>query len=621
MGHDVEAALAATGQLGLPVTFRDLTYSVKAKKGPLNILSGVNGYLEAGKMTALMGPSGSGKTTLMDILAGRKTGAGTINGQVLYGGNVVTKSALRNVCGYVEQFDTLVGEFTVWNMLMYTAELKLPRSMSKKEKKERCEDVIQKLGLTKCRDTMIGMALRRGISGGQAKRVNIALAMVTRPQVIFLDEPTSGLDVRMANDVCVLAKGLAKDGCTVVCTIHSPSGYAFEQFDNLLMLQSGGKVVYHGQVATAQEYFEGRGFRIPPGQAHSLPDWLVDITADAPLVDGAVAAKEDAGTAETSANEHATAWSASAKGVKALEDIDHAANRLLKSPVNLKDHFTPGPGQLYALITLLSYRMSAHYRSGEFLGPRFGDKIFSSLIILSLYWGIGNQMDAQGIQSTAALLFFICALCGYGAAAYVPSLTLERPLFYRERADGCYLSLTYYVSKFVEEAVIATLTAAVFSIVVFFGLSLQGNFFVFAFIYYLTAMCGICLAYAVAAVAPTMEAANALLPTYVTTCLYFGGLFITYNKIPPGWYWYSFTSFLRYSWGALMNNQFQGQATGRATFFADSDGMPKNVLQFYAMDTGIMCDMWACVGVLAGLVGIFAALGALGVSYVSHVKR
>jgi hypothetical protein len=86
-------------------------------------------------------------------------------------------------------------------------------------------------------------------------------------------------------------------------------------------------------------------------------------------------------------------------------------------------------------------------RRGEFIGPRFGDKVIFSLLILSLYWGIGAKEDAQSIQSTAALMYFICALCGYGAAAFVPSLTLDRPLFYRERADGLYGPITYYVAK------------------------------------------------------------------------------------------------------------------------------------------------------------------------------
>ncbi|CAE8602292.1 unnamed protein product, partial [Polarella glacialis] len=146
------------------------------------------------------------------------------------------------------------------------------------------------------------------------------------------------------------------------------------------------------------------------------------------------------------------------------------------------------------------------------------------------------------------------------------------------------------------------------------------NFGIFAATYFTTSMVGIVLAYAVAAVAPTMEAANALLPTYVTTCMYFGGLFIVFDKIPIGWSWYSWTSFLRYAWGALMLNQFKDQDTGKLKVFY-SDDQAMTILEFYKMDEGIMDSVGCCMGILAGLCVIFGCLGALGVTKISHVKR
>merc|ERR1719401_878314 len=181
------------------------------------------------------------------------------------------------------------------------------------------------------------------------------------------------------------------------------------------------------------------------------------------------------------------------------------------------------------------------------------------LIAMTLYWGVGERADVQSMQSAAGCLYFFVALCGYGAAAFVPSLTLERALYYRERADGCYTPVVYYLSKLIEEAVLCIFTSSIFSLIVFWALSLQGSFFLFVLAYFETSMVGIVLAYAVAAIAPNMGAANALLPTYVTTCMFFGGLFIIFEKIPVGWKWYSWTSFLRYSWGAMMLNQFQDQ--------------------------------------------------------------
>jgi len=461
--------------------------------------------------------------------------------------------------------------------------------------------------------------LRRGISGGQAKRVNVALSLITQPRVVFLDEPTSGLDSKMANEVCMILKELAKEGCTIVATVHSPTSFAFSLFDDLMMLQAGGAIVYAGMVSNVRSHFEACGCPFPADKGYSLPDWLVDTTSGAT---GALTDSDapDEGKVADTEIDFAVKWSSSAASTAYNKEVTETIDRLKATPALLKSFPNTGPGQFKALRTLLSYRMLTHYKDGEFLGPRFGDKIFMSILTMSLYWGIGDKDDAQSIQSTAAVLFFFCALCGYGAAAYVPSLTLERALFYRERADGLYFGITYYLSKFIEEAVLCTITSLVFSAVVFFAMNLKGNFLIFVAIYFLTSMVGIALAYAVAAIAPNMEAANALLPTYVTTCMYFGGLFLVFDKIPDGWYWYSWSSFLRYAWGALMLNQFKDQSTGEAIVFYE-DGKAVNILEFYGMDDGIMGELGACIGILGGLCVLFGSLGALGVTYVSHVKR
>jgi ATP-binding cassette, subfamily G (WHITE), member 2 len=188
---------------GLPVTFKELTYTVinsQNKKERLALLSDVSGYLAPGEMAALMGPSGSGKTTLLDLLAGRKT-VGTIAGEITFGGQEPSSMFLRRFTGYVEQFDTLLDILTVEEMLMYTAELKRPTSEPLATKKAAVEELIEVLALRSCRTVKIGNALARGISGGQAKRVNIGIALITSPKVLFLDEPTSGLDSYTSNEV------------------------------------------------------------------------------------------------------------------------------------------------------------------------------------------------------------------------------------------------------------------------------------------------------------------------------------------------------------------------------------------------------------------------------------
>lgn len=121
---------------------------------------------------------------------------------------------------------------------MYTAELKQPRQVPLSEKQAAVEELLHKLALTTCRHVKIGNPLEKGISGGQAKRTNIGIALITSPRVLFLDEPTSGLDSFTANEVMTVVQGLAAEGVTIVATIHSPTAYSFSLFDALMMLVS-----------------------------------------------------------------------------------------------------------------------------------------------------------------------------------------------------------------------------------------------------------------------------------------------------------------------------------------------------------------------------------------------
>jgi ATP-binding cassette subfamily G (WHITE) protein 2 len=147
-------------------------------------------------------------------------------------------------------------------------------------------------------------------------------------------------------------------------------------------------------------------------------------------------------------------------------------------------------------------------------------------------------------------------LPAFGAAAYLPSIVLERALFVRERNDGLYRVITYLLAKAVDELLLALLTSLGVAAFVFYGVGFTGEFPLFWLTYYATLCFGIMLAYFVAAIAPNMDAANAILPTYVTALLFFGGLIINFQDMPVWWKWFSYIDPIKYGWGALMVNQF-----------------------------------------------------------------
>ena len=157
---------------------------------------------------------------------------------------------LKRVAGYVMQDDLLNGSFTVEETLMYTAELRLPRSFTDKERHARVENVMHDLGLTHVRNVVVGTPMRKGISGGERKRLCVGMQLLNRPQLLFLDEPTSGLDSVTALDLLrtfhALAHGTSQEkAVTIVCSIHQPQSKIFNLFDSLILLKAGN-IIYQG---------------------------------------------------------------------------------------------------------------------------------------------------------------------------------------------------------------------------------------------------------------------------------------------------------------------------------------------------------------------------------------
>ncbi|KAI9347825.1 P-loop containing nucleoside triphosphate hydrolase protein, partial [Zopfochytrium polystomum] len=238
------------------------------------ILKGVTGEIRAGGMTAIMGPSGAGKTTFMSVLMGkvRRTG-----GTLTINGAAAEMERFRKLVGYVPQEDIMLREMTVRETLTYAARVRLPDSWSNHDIANHVDNVIEALNLTDVAHTPIGDELKRGISGGQRKRVNIGMELCAAPLALFLDEPTSGLDATAALDVVRLLQAVCGLGLTVVSVIHQPRVEIFRAFDAVLMIVPGGRTAYLGPVATAQTYFETLGFAF---EALANPaDVMMDILA------------------------------------------------------------------------------------------------------------------------------------------------------------------------------------------------------------------------------------------------------------------------------------------------------------------------------------------------------
>ncbi|KAL0403490.1 UNVERIFIED_CONTAM: ABC transporter G family member 24 [Sesamum radiatum] len=221
-----------------------------------------------------MGPSGAGKTTLLSALAGITVGC-SISGLVLINGKVESVSSYKKIVGFVPQDDIVHGNLTVEENIWFSANCRLSAELPKADKVLVVERVIESLGLQPVRDSLVGTMEKRGISGGQRKRVNVGLELAMEPSLLFLDEPTSGLDSSSSQLLLRALRREALEGVNICMVVHQPSYSLFKMFDDLILLAKGGLTVYHGSVRDVEEYFAHLGINVP--ERINPPDYFIDV--------------------------------------------------------------------------------------------------------------------------------------------------------------------------------------------------------------------------------------------------------------------------------------------------------------------------------------------------------
>ncbi|XVE59068.1 hypothetical protein DITRI_Ditri05aG0015100 [Diplodiscus trichospermus] len=270
MANDIDIEIRK--RFTIEVAFKDLTITLKGKNK--HLMRSVTGKLSPGRVSAVMGPSGAGKTTFLSALTGKAPGC-TMTGTVLINGKDEPIQAYKKIIGFVPQDDIVHGNLTVEENLWFSARCRLAADLPKPEKVLVVERVIESLGLQPVRDSLVGTVEKRGISGGQRKRVNVGLEMVMEPSLLILDEPTSGLDSSSSQLLLKALRREALEGVNICMVVHQPSYTLFRMFDDLILLAKGGLTVYHGPVKKVEEYFAGLGITVP--DRANPPDYFIDI--------------------------------------------------------------------------------------------------------------------------------------------------------------------------------------------------------------------------------------------------------------------------------------------------------------------------------------------------------
>ncbi|KAI5070568.1 hypothetical protein GOP47_0014911 [Adiantum capillus-veneris] len=475
---------------GMVLTFVDVSYTLAKKRrrrsncGRLGkkILHGITGSVMPGEMLALMGPSGSGKTTLLNLLGGRHNnvqggdGNNTMKGTILYDGAPYNK-ALKPRMGFVTQDDILYPHLTVRETLLYAALLRLPATMSRLHKSDKADQISRQLGLERCRDTIIGNAFVRGVSGGERKRVCIGHEILIDPSLIFLDEPTSGLDSTTALRIMSLLQGLAKAGRSVVTTIHQPSSRAFYLFDKLLLLTEG-HCVYFGKAHNVMSYFEGCGFApmVPMNPADFILDLCSGNISDmkVPLEIAKDNMQQDTFKIEV------------VEYLLECKAKDGATNKQMRQ-ANLEWHtglpevakivrreerrkWAVGWSRQVAILLERGLKERRH----DYLGWLKVTQVMATSLLCGALWWHSNPNSPMDLEDQVGLLFFIGLFWGFFPLFNaIFTFPLERAILAKERSSDMYRLSAYFIARSASDLPLDLLLPTCFLIVVYFMATLR----------------------------------------------------------------------------------------------------------------------------------------------------
>nr|GMD41355.1 pleiotropic drug resistance protein 1-like [Ipomoea batatas] len=589
----------------------DMPQEMKAQgftEDRLELLKGVSGAFRPGVLTALMGISGAGKTTLMDVLSGRKTG-GYIEGNINISGYPKKQETFARIAGYCEQTDIHSPHVTVHESLQYSAWLRLPPEVDTEARKMFVEEVMELVELTPLRGALVGLPGVNGLSTEQRKRLTVAVELVANPSIIFMDEPTSGLDARAAAIVMRTVRNTVDTGRTVVCTIHQPSIDIFDAFDELLLLKRGGQEIYVGPIGRHSsqliEYFEAiPGVpRIKDG--YNPATWMLEVTS---------AAQET-----LSATDFAQVYRSSQlfRRNKAL------IKELSKPALGSKDlHFPTKYSQSFytQCLACLWKQHWSYWRNPPYTAVRLMFTTFIALMFGTIFWDLGSRRRKQqdlfnAMGSMYAAILFLGVQNG---SSVQPVVSVERSVFYRERAAGMYSALPYAIAQVVIELPYLFVQTIIYGVIVYAMIGFEWTvtkFLWYLFFMYFTLLYFTLYGMMTVAVTPNHNIAGIVSSAFYAIWNLFSGFIVPKTRIPVWWRWYYYICPISWTLYGLVASQF-GDVKDK---LVDTD---QTVEEFIKTYFDFDQDFVGFVGViLVGLSLLFAFIFAFSIKVFNFQKR
>ncbi|KAI5603534.1 hypothetical protein BDE02_01G225800 [Populus trichocarpa] len=603
----------------LTMTFHNVNYFVDmpkemSKQGitekKLQLLSYVSGVFSPGVLTALVGSSGAGKTTLMDVLAGRKTG-GYIEGDIKISGYPKEQRTFARISGYVEQNDIHSPQLTIEESLLFSSSLRLPKEVSKEQRVEFVEEVMRLVELDTLRQALVGLPGSSGLSTEQRKRLTIAVELVANPSIIFMDEPTSGLDARAAAIVMRTVRNTVDTGRTVVCTIHQPSIDIFEAFDELLLMKRGGRVIYGGKLGVHSkimiDYFQGIKGVPPCPDGYNPATWMLEVTT--PTVE------------ERVGEDFAELYRKSSQYREVEASILHLSSPPAGSEP-LKFESTYARDALSQFYICLWKQNLVYWRSPQYNGVRLCFTVIAALIIGSVFWNIGSKRDStQALSVVMGALYSSCMFLGVNNASSVqPVVSIERTVFYREKAAGMYSPLSYAVAQGLVEIPYILVQTILYGIITYFMVDFErtaGKFFLFLVFMFLTFTYFTFYGMMAVGLTPSQHLAAVISSAFYSLWNLLSGFLVPQPSIPGWWIWFYYICPIAWTLRGVICSQL-----GDVETIIVGPGFEGTVKKYLEVTFGYGPNMiGASIAALVGFCLLFFTVFALSVKFLNFQKR
>ncbi|KAJ5499341.1 Aminoacyl-tRNA synthetase class 1a anticodon-binding [Penicillium expansum] len=501
---------------GLTVTVKD-----RETKKSRDLINDISGDVKHGELVALMGPSGCGKTTLLNVLARRAASAGA---KVL--GGELRERHTNGLAGFPTSDLVRRAGRCVDRVVDGAGDIEVRGGSLVAQRMDRIRTLLEAFGIQNQANTLVGTPIRKGISGGQKRRVSVASQLITNPRILFLDEPTSGLDSTASFEVMSYAKELARaNNLLIIASIHQPSTTTFKLFDKLLLL-SAGKTCYFGAISAVESYFSGIGYPIPM-QTNPAEFLLDTVSSD-------FASSKDFEEDRVEAIQTAWANSNEAKSLtrQVSERVSSAERLANKGFMEEKTR----PGTISITTALLHRSFVKSYRDVIAYGIRIAMYLGLAIMMGTVWLRLRPSQDY--IQPFINAIFFGSAFMSFMAVAYVPAFLEDRATFTKERANGLYGVTPFIVSNFLIGLPYLFLISILFSIVSYWLSNFQPTaeaFFTWVMWIFLDLVAAESLVVLVTSIFPNFVISLALVAFANGLWMSVGGFLVTQKILNPFW--------------------------------------------------------------------------------------